>query len=181
VVLDAVVVTVGVAFTVIVRVLVLVQPFAPVPVTVYVVVVVGETVTGDPLSEPGIHAYVDAPPPVSVVELPEQIVVLDAVVVTVGKAFTVMTCVMLLLPLAFVAVSVTVYVPAVFHTTPVTFCVVAEAGVPLGNVQLHEVGEPVDPSVKFTAVPAHTVVTLEVNAAVGGAAAALPVRLTLST
>jgi hypothetical protein len=51
---EVVVVTVGDGFTVMVRVDVLLQP-VDVPVTVYVVVVVGETVTGDPLSEPGIH------------------------------------------------------------------------------------------------------------------------------
>jgi hypothetical protein len=34
---------------------VLVQPFAPVPVTVYVVVEAGETVMVVPVNEPGIH------------------------------------------------------------------------------------------------------------------------------
>lgn len=48
-------VTVGVAMTVIARVAVAVQPLAAVPVTVYVVVPVGETVTGEPESDPGIH------------------------------------------------------------------------------------------------------------------------------
>lgn len=47
-------VTVGDAFTVIVRVAVPEHP-AVVPVTVYVVVTVGETVTGDPLNGPGNH------------------------------------------------------------------------------------------------------------------------------
>jgi hypothetical protein len=56
VVLDAVAVTVGVVLTVTSCVDVLVQPFAAVPVTVYVVVDVGETVTGEPDSDPGIHA-----------------------------------------------------------------------------------------------------------------------------
>lgn len=50
-----VVVTVGDGFTVIVRVEVAVQPAALVPVTVYVVVVVGETVTGEPVNDPGIQ------------------------------------------------------------------------------------------------------------------------------
>ena len=54
-VLVAVAVTVGLGFTVISRVAVLVHPFAAVPVTVYVVVVAGETVTGEPLSDPGIQ------------------------------------------------------------------------------------------------------------------------------
>ena len=51
---DVVVVTVGEGFTVMTRVAVPLHP-AEVPVTVYVVVVVGETVTGLPESEPGIH------------------------------------------------------------------------------------------------------------------------------
>ena len=50
---DAAAVTVGNGFTVIVRVAVDVQPFAAVPVTVYVVVVAGETVIGDPGIDPG--------------------------------------------------------------------------------------------------------------------------------
>jgi hypothetical protein len=82
--------TFGAGLTVIVRVDVLVQPFAAVPVTVYVVVVVGDTVTDEPVKLPGIQLYVDAPLAVNVVELPAQIVVLDAVVVTVGNALTVM-------------------------------------------------------------------------------------------
>lgn len=90
VVLEAVAVTVGEAFTVISLVEVAEQPFASVPVTVYVVVVVGETVTDVPVNDPGIHVYVDAPEAVIVVELPEQSVVLVAVVATVGSGFTVM-------------------------------------------------------------------------------------------
>lgn len=72
------------------------------------VVPVGETVTGEPLSDPGIHVYVDAPPPVSVVELPLQMVPAEVVVVTVGRAFTVMTSVCVPVPLPLVAVCVTV-------------------------------------------------------------------------
>ena len=60
-----------------------------VPVTVYVVVVVGETVTEDPVKLPGIHVYDVAPLAVSVVLLPTQTEVFDAVVVTVGVGFTV--------------------------------------------------------------------------------------------
>ena len=104
----AVAVTVGEGLTVIGLVAVAVHPFAAVPVTVYVVVVAGETVIGDPLTFPGFQTYVDAPIPVSVVELPEQIVVADAEVETVGTARMVIVCVMLLLPFAFVATSVTV-------------------------------------------------------------------------
>ena len=91
VVLEAVAVTVGVVLTVTNCVDVLVQPLAAVPVTVYVVVDVGETVTGEPDNDPGIHVYVEAPLPVNVVELPLQIVALEAAAVTVGAAFTVIT------------------------------------------------------------------------------------------
>lgn len=92
--------------TVMVRVAVPVQP-VDVPVTVYVVVEVGETVTEVPVSAPGFQVYVVAPVAVSVVLLPEQIVVLDAVVVTVGVGFTVMVRVAVLVhPLAPVPVTV---------------------------------------------------------------------------
>jgi|LakMenEpi03Aug12_release.lakeMendotaPanAssembly.Ray.scaffolds.fasta_scaffold3093851_1 hypothetical protein len=53
--LEAAAVTVGDALTVMRRVDVLVHPLAFVPVTVYVVVVVGDTVTEVPVSDPGIH------------------------------------------------------------------------------------------------------------------------------
>ena len=107
VVVEVVVVTVGVGLTVMVRVAVFVQPFAPVPVTVYVVVVVGETVTVVPVSAPGFHVYEVAPLPVSVVLLPEQIVVVADVAVTVGAGFTVIVRVAVLLqPLALVPVTV---------------------------------------------------------------------------
>jgi hypothetical protein len=56
---------------------------------VYVVVVVGETVTVVPLRLPGFHTYVVAPLPVSVVDEPLQIVVVLAVAVTVGVPTTV--------------------------------------------------------------------------------------------
>ena len=46
----------GNALTVIATVPLSVQPFASVPVTVYVVLAVGETVTVVPVSDPGIHA-----------------------------------------------------------------------------------------------------------------------------
>ena len=73
----------------IVRVAVFVQPFAPVPVTVYVVVVAGETVTVAVVKFPGIHTY-DAPPfAVMLVLLPEQIVPPVVVVVIVGEGLTV--------------------------------------------------------------------------------------------
>lgn len=53
--LAAVTATVGEGLTVIRRVAVAVHPFAEVPVTVYVVVVAGETVTGLPVNDPGIQ------------------------------------------------------------------------------------------------------------------------------
>jgi len=157
----------GAGFTVIVRVAVFVQPFAFVPVTVYVVVPVGETVTGLPVSDPGIQVYDTPPFAVMVVLLPAQIVPPDVVVVIVGSAFTVTTSVCVPVPFALVAVCVTVYVPAVFQITLATFCVVAEFGVPLGKVQVHDVGLFVELSVKLSGVPRHTVVALAVNAAFG--------------
>jgi hypothetical protein len=96
-------------------------------------------------------------------------VVLDAVVATEGAGFTVIISVCVPVPEAFVAVCVTVYVPAVFHTTPVAFWVVAEAGVPPGNVHDQLVGLLVELSVKLTGAPAQTVVVLAVNAALGNA------------
>ena len=95
----------------IVRVDVLVQPFAAVPVTVYVVVVVGDTVTDEPVKLPGIQLYVDAPLAVRVVELPAQIVALDADVDTVGAVLTVIARVDVFVhPLALVPVTVYVVV-----------------------------------------------------------------------
>ena len=115
-----------------------------------------------------------------VVELPEQIVPPDVVVVTFGLARTVMTMVCVPVPLALVAVCVTVYVPAVFQITDATFCVVAEAGVPLGNVHVHDVGLFVELSVKLTGVPEHTVELLALNAAFGNVDTVV-VIFTLST
>jgi hypothetical protein len=54
-----------------------------------VVVVEGVTETDVPVKLPGIHVYVVAPLPVSVDELPEQIVEGDAVAVTTGEVLTV--------------------------------------------------------------------------------------------
>ena len=52
---EEVAVTVGDAFTLTVTVAVFAQPVTAVPVTVYVVVVAGDTVTGEPGNEPGIQ------------------------------------------------------------------------------------------------------------------------------
>jgi hypothetical protein len=65
-----------------------------VPVTVYVVVATGVTVTVVPESGPGIHVYVDPPAAVSVVLPPVQIDGLAAVAVIVGEGFTVTTAVL---------------------------------------------------------------------------------------
>lgn len=101
-------VTVGDAFTVIAWVAVDEHP-ALVPVTVYVVVLAGETVTGLPDNDPGIHEYVVAPVAVSVAEFPEQIVAVDVVTLTVGVGLTVI--VRVAVPVQpFAAVPVTVYV-----------------------------------------------------------------------
>lgn len=75
--------------------------------------VVGDTVTLPPDNEPGIHEYVVAPLPVSVVELPEHIVGGAAVAPTVGVAFT---------------VTVTVAEPVQPPVLPVTVYVVVAEG-----------------------------------------------------
>lgn len=124
--LEIVAVTFGVAFTVMTCVAVFEQPAETVPVTVYVVVVVGETVTEVPLSDPGIHVYVVAPLPVSVAELPEQIVAPVEEIDTVGCAPTVMATVLVpVQPL-----------PAV----PVRVYVVVEPGVTVTEEPLSEPG-----------------------------------------
>lgn len=107
VVLDAVTEIVGFGFTVMVCTAELIQPFASVPVTVYVVLVVGETVTEFPVSDPGIQVYELAPFAVSVVLLPSQMVLPDAVAVTLGVGLTVIVLVEVLpQPLASVPVTV---------------------------------------------------------------------------
>jgi hypothetical protein len=73
-----------------------------------------------------------------------------------------------LVPLAFETVSVTVYVPAVFHTIPVGFCAVEVAGVALGNVQLQDVGLKEEASVKLLDAPTHVIMLVGVNWAIGG-------------
>jgi hypothetical protein len=62
-----------------------------------VVVVVGFTVTEVPLNDPGIHVYVLAPEPVSVVEFPEHTVVEEAEADTTGLLLTVTVTVDVLL------------------------------------------------------------------------------------
>jgi len=77
---------VGEGNTVTLTVCVFVHPDVVVPVTLYVVVTVGFTITGDPLRFPGLHVYEEAPPAVNVAEdtLPLQINVGFDVAVIVG-------------------------------------------------------------------------------------------------
>jgi hypothetical protein len=82
-------VTVGNGLTVIVRVAVPTQPADDVPVTVYVVVVVGDTVTDEPDKLPGFHTYVEAPLALNEVLPPTQIAEFAELAVTVGNGFTV--------------------------------------------------------------------------------------------
>ena len=83
--------TVGNGLTVSVAVVEPLQPFA-VPVTVYVVVAVGEAITDAPVVAlrpvEGVQAYVVAPEAVSVAEEPAQIAA-GPLIVTVGFGFTV--------------------------------------------------------------------------------------------
>jgi hypothetical protein len=98
---DPAAVIVGLAFTISEMVFVLVQePFAP--VTVYVVVTVGDTTTEVPVNEPGLHEYVVAPEPVKVADDPTQMAVgvLDAV--TVGFELTTIEIVLVPIQVPFV-------------------------------------------------------------------------------
>jgi hypothetical protein len=108
---DALLLTVGRGLTVIVLVAIFVQPVALVPVTVYVVVAVGDTVTDDPDKLPGFQVYVAAPFAVSVVVPPEQIVLNDALLLTEGRGLTVIVLVAIFVqPVALVPVTVYVVV-----------------------------------------------------------------------
>ena len=81
--------------TVTIEVAVLVQPFKSVPVTVYVIVLVGLAVTLEPVTVfkfvAGDHVYVLAPKAFNIVDVPEQIVEEVAVTVGFGKIVTVDT------------------------------------------------------------------------------------------
>jgi hypothetical protein len=98
--------TTGDGFTLITCVAVPLQPLL-VPVTVYVVIAVGETLTVAPVSEPGIHVYVVAPVAVMATELPLQMVVVGEDTLTVGVGLTVIVRVAVLVQ-PFAAVPVTV-------------------------------------------------------------------------
>ncbi len=79
---------VGLGLTVKVTVCVLVHPRVVVPITEYVVVVVGVTITLVPVKAPGFHVYVDAPLAVKVELPPEQIIVGEADATMVGVEVT---------------------------------------------------------------------------------------------
>ena len=98
-------VTTGTGLTEIVAMAVLLQP-AVVPVTVYVVVIIGEAVAVfTPVDvAPALHVYVVAPPAVSVGVAPAQIV--GEFIVTVGIALTVTVAIAVLLHPADVPVTV---------------------------------------------------------------------------
>ena len=85
------------------------QPFASVPVTVYVVVVDGFAVTLEPIVElrfvDGLHVYEFAPPAVRFVDCPSQIVAEETVTTGSGLMVTV-TCAVAVQPLASVPVTV---------------------------------------------------------------------------
>ena len=93
---EAVNVNEGTGLTVILTVCVLIHPKPLSLITVYVVVVVGETTTVEPVNVPGVHVYVEPPFAVSVVVFPEQIVFDDALAVIVGFGTTVIASVFVL-------------------------------------------------------------------------------------
>ncbi len=86
---DVFAVTAGNAFTLSVTVDVFEHPGPLVPVTVYVVVAVGFTVTEEPLRLPGIHVYEEPPFAFSVALSPSQIAGTDEDEVMVGSGPTV--------------------------------------------------------------------------------------------
>jgi LysM repeat protein len=109
-------VTVGNGLTVTPTVAVFTQPLAFVPVTVYVVLAVGDTVTDEPDKLPGFHTYVEAPLALNEVLPPTQIAEFAELAVTVGNGLTVTpTVAVFTQPLALVPV--TVYVVVVVGDT----------------------------------------------------------------
>ena len=81
-------VTVGRGFTVTTLDAVFVQPFPSVPVTTYVVVVVGLTIFEFPFPSPLFQVYVLAPLAVIVIDAPRHIVPPDNVIVGFGLTVT---------------------------------------------------------------------------------------------
>lgn len=92
---DVLATTVGKAFTVSVTVDVFEHPGPLVPVTVYVVVARGFTVTEEPLRLPGIHVYEEPPFALSVALPPSQMAGTDDddVIVGCGPTVTITVCV----------------------------------------------------------------------------------------
>jgi hypothetical protein len=84
-------VTVGLATTIKLTVALAIHPKAVVPDTEYVVVTVGDTLTGVPIKPPGFQVYdaATAPAPVKVAVLPIHNTTGLLLAVTVGLAFTV--------------------------------------------------------------------------------------------
>ena len=80
--------TVGKGLTPTATAAVLEQPLISIPVTMYIVEVVGETLTEGPVKSPGCQRYALAPVADKVAEAPMQIAVADVVATTVGKART---------------------------------------------------------------------------------------------
>jgi len=76
------------------------------PVTVYVVAIVGLTTIADPDKAPGFHVYVDPPLAVNVAEPPIQMTVGLVTAVIVGSGFTIKEIVLLLLQMPLVPLTV---------------------------------------------------------------------------
>ena len=103
---EEVAVTVGLVPTATLIVVVLVHPNVLVPVTEYVVVIVGVTEMVVPDKAPGFHVYVDAPDAVNVAVDPIHKMVGLETAVTVGPGFTVKVTVFVFVhPEAFVPVT----------------------------------------------------------------------------
>lgn len=105
---DAVALITGTGSTVTVTVAVLVHPVGVVPVTVYVVVADGVTVTLVPVRLPGCHVHPVMPVAVSVDDAPAQMVAGDAEAVAAGELTVTVTVAVPVQPVA--VVPVTVYV-----------------------------------------------------------------------
>jgi hypothetical protein len=99
----------GMGFTVTVSCEEAEQPAVVVPVTEYVVFVVGHTLTVAPVRFPGIQVYVEAPLALRLVHCPEHIAAGEAATVFTGLALTV-TVAVLVAEQPAVVVPVTVYV-----------------------------------------------------------------------
>ena len=99
--------TAGNEFTVMAAVAKLLQLFASVPVTVYPVLVVGDTIIAVVVPPPELHTYDVAPPAVNVTAVPAHTVLDIGFAVTVGKGFTVRLVVAVFTQL-FISVPVTV-------------------------------------------------------------------------